>query len=167
MGNFDETNQESIAQFVISQLQHHILFALGTINSEGHPWVVCLNLYFDPQGKIYWKSQRSTEHSKNIQRNPHVSVCVFSRTEERGDFGFYSYALAHEVDEEAELQKYFDLRYTKKGEEAPDSSAFLGESANRVYCAELTEAWVNDERHIKQLVDLDTLRKATSHHETA
>ena len=164
MGNFDETNQESIAHFVISHMQQHSLLALGTVNSEGYPWLVCLNLYFDPHGTIYWKSQKSAEHSKNIERNPHVSICVFSRAKETGDFGFYSYALAHEMKED-ELHNYMDLRYTKNGEEAPDSSIFLGESTNRVYCAQLTEAWVNDERHIKQRVDLDTLRKAASHHE--
>lgn len=158
MNNFDESNQESIADFILEHLPRHPLLALGTVNSYGSPWVVCVNMYVDEEMNIYWKSQKGTEHSKNIARNPEVGLCVFSHTEEIGDFGLYASGEAHEVIDEQVLEKYVTLRYKEKGLDTPPISKFQSESVDRVYRATIKEAWVNDSRHTKQHIDIEVLR---------
>ncbi len=159
MANFDENNQQSICSFVLDNLRSHNLMALGTQDENGNPWVVCVNLTVDNNGNIIWKSLKNTEHSKHIQKNPHVSICVFSKEDEAGDFGFYSYAEAHEVTDEAELQTCIDARYTQKGLKAPSTSEFLEDAPASLYIAHIEKAWVNDDRHVKTPIDMEVYRE--------
>ena len=156
--NFDEKNQEEIAKFVLDNLPRHKQFALGTIDENGSPWVVCLNLAYDDKLNIIWKSKKDTEHSKHIATNKNVSICVYSNDEKVGDFGFYTKVVAHEVSDEKELEKCLDFRYKRKNKEIPPLSELLGDSDARIYIAEIREAWVSDNRHLKTKVDMKVLR---------
>lgn len=160
--NFNENNQTEIAEFILRHLERHPQFALGTVDQSGKPWVVCLNLAYNNKINIIWKSSKETEHSKHIRSNPNVSICIFSETKEIGDFGFYTKAIAHEVTDENELKHCLNVRYKEKGKEVPAISKFLGNSPDRIYSAEIQEAWVTDNRHIKTGVDLETLRSVSS-----
>jgi uncharacterized protein YhbP (UPF0306 family) len=152
-------NQEEIKKFITDNIGRHKQFALATVDEQGKPWAVCLNLAYDEKFNIIWKSLKTTEHSKHVSANPDVAICIFSETEGVGDFGLYLKAKAREVTDDEELRRLIDVRFTQKGKPAPDVSEFLGDSPARLYYAEVTEAWVNDDRHLKQVVDLEALRK--------
>ena len=158
MTNFDEKDPKSVADFALKNLKRHDLFTLATIDEEGKPWVVCLNLCIDEIGNVIWKSRTSTNHSTHVGKNPSVAICVFSKSKEYGDFGFYAKATAHEVNNRDELSKHLKVRYEQRGEKVPSVNEFLGDAAVKVYYAEITEAWINDDRHIKTQIDLRELR---------
>lgn len=122
-------------QFVKDNIRQHKQFALATVDEKGSPWVVCLNLAYDEKFNVIWKSSKETEHSKHIAKNPNVSICVFSETEGVGDFGFYAKAVAYEVTNEAELNKFIDIRFTKAGKPAPNILELSGDSPMRLYYA--------------------------------
>jgi general stress protein 26 len=145
-------------KFVAENLARHKLFTLGTSDSEGNPWVVCLNLSYDNNLNIIWKSDKNTVHSKNLTKNPNVSVCIFSDEPGIGDFGFYSKAVAHEVVDEKELADCLDARFRQKGKDVPPTTEFLGDSDYRIYVAEIKEAWVTDQSHTKNKLDLAILK---------
>ena len=159
MSNFDQSNQVSVSKFILDNLGRHSLMAIATVDNQNLPWVVCVNLSYDNNLNIYWKSATAANHSKNISYNQNVSICIFSHSSEVGDFGFYCKSYAHEVLSEDELKLAIDVKYTKKGLPTPPASDFLDSSNRRMYCAVITEAWINDDRHMKTLVDLDELRK--------
>lgn len=156
MANFSKNSQKNIARFVLRNLPRHKLFVLGTIDPLGRPWVVCLNLSYDKDINIIWKSLKNTEHSKHIRKNPNVSICIFSHDEKIGDFGFYTKAIAKEVTDKKELKHYLKVRYA--GKEVPDTKEYLGKSPVRIYVAKVKQAWINDDRHIKAIVDMKVLR---------
>lgn len=157
--NYDADDQHSIAAFILDNMPAHKQFALGTIDDQGRPWVVCLNLTLDSELRFIWKSAIGTEHSKHLSAKPDVSICVFSEDNERGDFGFYARGRAHEITDAQELAHAIDVRFTQKGKPAPTTEELTGDSPARLYIAELDEAWVNDDRHVKTHVDLSVLRK--------
>ena len=153
---FDEHNQKEIAAFIIENLSCHTQFSLGTVSQENKPWVVCLNLSYDDRINIIWKSEKISSHSVHIQKNQHVSICIYSSN--NGDFGFYANAKAHEVLNENELKHCLEFRFTRKGKEVPRIETFLHDSNYRIYSAELSEVWISDDRHLKTSVDLEILR---------
>lgn len=162
MNNFDPTNQSSVADFIVKNLARHELMALATTNTDGSPWVVCVNLSYDKELNLYWKSAVASEHSKHLVKNPSASICIFSHDQVIGDFGFYCNAIVHVVSDEAELQHAIDVKYKQKNLPIPPIADFLGDSTRRMYCAVITEAWINDDRHIKASVDLKVLKEHTS-----
>lgn len=159
MSHFDHTKQSAIANFVLENLPLHKQFALGTIDENKHPWVVCLNVAIDNEINIIWKSKIDTEHSKHIPRAPNVAICIFSESEKVGDFGFYAKALAHEVLDINELQRCLEVRYASKGKVIPPVTDFMPGAMYRMYSAKISEAWVNDDRHLKIKIDLQVLRE--------
>ncbi|HSI21261.1 MAG TPA: pyridoxamine 5'-phosphate oxidase family protein [Verrucomicrobiae bacterium] len=158
MAAFQGNNPESVINFIRTNLPRHKQFALSTVDGSGNPWTVCLNLSFDDELNIIWKSRKDTEHSQHILLHPQVAVCVFSEEEGVGDFGFYAKALAHEVTDLVEIEKCIAIRYLQKGKPAPAMTDFLGDSPDRLYMACLTEAWVNDDSHVKTPVALPILQ---------
>jgi uncharacterized pyridoxamine 5'-phosphate oxidase family protein len=154
----DDSDPKIVATFILTQLAKQKHFTLGTVDAQGNPWIVCLNLAFDNDVNIIWKSNANTEHSKHILTHPEVAICVFSHDEEMGDFGLYIKAIADEVTDMDELTKCLQHRYTKVGKPAPDIKDFAAPALDRIYLARITHAWVNDSRHIKIPVDLETMR---------
>lgn len=160
MPDFDANDPQAIAEFIRANISRHKHLVLATIDDEGKPWTVCVNLSYDERFNIVWKSAKAAEHSRHIEKRPDVAICIFSEDESVGDFGLYLKALAHEVTDPEELDRLIGVRFSSKGKPAPDPSELSGDSPVRLYCAEATEAWVNDNRHLKMLVDLDVLRSA-------
>ncbi|HTE21429.1 MAG TPA: pyridoxamine 5'-phosphate oxidase family protein [Candidatus Limnocylindria bacterium] len=155
-------NQQEISQFIIDNLGRHKLFTLGTIDGQGNPWVVCLALAYDNQLNIIWQSLKNTEHSKHVRTHPDVAICICSDTPEVGDFGLYLKARAREVSDATELKRLLYVRFAAKASGTPDVSNYRGDAAARLYCAEVTKAWINDESHTKRAVDLNLLRQKMS-----
>ncbi len=160
MTGFNKNSQSEVAKFVLENLPRHKEFVLATIGQDDLPWVVCLNLTIDNGVNIIWQSKKDTEHSKHIALNPHVSLCIFSNTELASDFGFYAKGVAHEVKDAIELGHCLDYRFTRKEKLVPAPDDFSGDAEYRMYVAELHEAWVTDEEHLKTPIDLDVLKSA-------
>lgn len=158
MGNYNPNDQQSVAEFILANLQAHKQFALGTTDETGRAWVVCLNLTLDKHLNFIWQSMRDAEHSKHVRRQPSVAICVFSETAERGDFGFYGRATARELTDPDELAAAIEARYNAKGLAAPPRTDFNLAAPARLYRAELQEAWITDDQHLKTAVDLTILR---------
>lgn len=163
MDSIDLSNAETVANFVLANLPRHKLFVLSTVDTEGYPWAVCLNVGFDNEMNIIWRSRKDTEHSKHLLQQPNVSVCIFSKDETLGDFGFYAKGLAEEIVNEAELEHLLALRFSKKGEAVPEAKDYLGDSSYRLYRAKLSEAWLNERSHSKTPIDLGLLRDRAKH----
>ncbi len=150
---------EDIADYVLEHLHRHHLVALATTDENGQPRAVCVNLSVDDQANIVWKSAVDTVHSMHIKERPSIGICVFSRTTEEGEFGFYAKARAREVTDSAELTRCLNARFAQRGKPVPPHSEFQSDAPYRIYIAELTEAWINNEEHAKVVVDLDVLKE--------
>ncbi len=155
--NFDENDQQSIAQFVWRELARHKQLSLATVDEQGNPWNVCVNLSYEDDLNIFWKSLTATEHSKHIAVNPNVAICIFSENAEVGDYGLYLSCKAREAVTDEEISYVIKHRY--EGKKTPPIDDFKGASPARLYIAEAVEVWVNDDRHTKTKVDLTVLRK--------
>lgn len=151
-------NQTEIKEFINKNLGRHKEFTLATVDEQGEPWVVALNLCFDDQFDIIWHSERGTEHSKHLVERPVVAICIFSDFEDIGDFGLYAKAQAYEVTDREELAEKLKLRFEGKGKPVPSPIEYSGDSPHRLYCARITDAWINNQSHLKQKVDLELLR---------
>lgn len=163
MKQYDESNKEQVAEFVLEQIRHHILFTLATVDNDNRPWVVCLGLTVDDNVDIIWKSSAIAEHSKHIRGNPYVSLCIFSHSKDEGDFGFYAKAAAREITDPTEIIKYAHYRYARQGKPVPTADELLTDVGDRLYVARIQEAWVNDSRHVKTPVDVELMRNISSH----
>lgn len=160
MSNYDPRDQATVAAFILQNLPAHKQFALATADDEGTPWVVGINLTYDKDLRIIWLSRRDALHSQHLTKRPAVSICIFSENDVRGDFGFCATATAHEVNDEAELKDLINVRFTQKGKPAPALDELRGDAPLRLYVADLHQAWITDDRHLKSPVDLDVLRAA-------
>lgn len=69
-------------------LAENILGTLATVNDDGSAWATPLHIFSDDKA-IYWFSLADKQHSRNIARDPRVSVSVFSPDESRGPKGVY------------------------------------------------------------------------------
>lgn len=65
-----------------------VLGALATRNEDGSPWVSPLHVVTDGD-YVYWFSKSLTQHSQNIDRDPRVSLTLFSPDESGGPKGVY------------------------------------------------------------------------------
>lgn len=54
--------------------------SIATLNDDGSPWSTPLHFAFDNQ-YVYWLSPLDTQHSRNIARDPRVSIVVWSSDE--------------------------------------------------------------------------------------
>lgn len=161
MQNYTPGNQTEVAQFVARRLPHHSHFVLGTTDDTGEPWVVYLGLAFDDELNVIWLSKKNTEHSRHLREHSIVSIGIFSKTKDSGDFGLYCKATAQEVNDEEELKKLLPFYFAPRGKSVPGVTSFLGNGDTRAYKATITEAWVNDDSHVKTAVDLNELRART------
>lgn len=139
-------------EFILRNLSRIKRFTLGTIDDDGRPWVVELKLAFDENLHIIWHSKKGTEHSKHIAARPDVAICMADDFDDIGDFGLYARARAYEITDEAELAEKLAIRSHHINRPLPLPAAYLGGSPDRLYCAVINEAWVNDQSKIKRRV---------------
>lgn len=155
-------DDRQIAEFVMENVPRHKHFTLATADHEGKPWAVYLQLNYDEQFNIFWVSRRHTDHSTHIESNPFVALCIASESDRVGDFGLYIRAEAKAVEDETEIERLLNIRSKRNGRLYENVQEYIGDSPARLYIAEPKEAWVNDDSHVKKMVDLDRLRQAVS-----
>jgi len=74
----DVTRTQRIAAFLKSQST----LALATTAGDGAPQVAPLFYLADDHLRLYWLSSASSQHSRNLKRNPEAAVSVYSPTEQ-------------------------------------------------------------------------------------
>ena len=87
-------------------LSENIIGVLATVNQDGSPWANPVHTFFDDEA-IYWFSYADKQHSLNIDRDPRISLTVFSPDLSRGPKGVYINGQVQklDVDETTAAQK--------------------------------------------------------------
>lgn len=120
------------------QLAHNFLhrqtyLVLAVTLDDNTPWAVPLKLQRYEKVEFEWISKPSTIHSKVIKKRSKVAICLFHPSNsEFKEIGFYAKATARKVSDK--------------------------EDGYSVYRAIITEAWYNNEEHIKRKLDLKQLK---------
>jgi len=69
-------------------LQENILGTVATLNEDGSPWSSPVHVFSDEEA-VYWFSQDNAQHSINVEKDPRVSLTLFSPDTSRGPKGIY------------------------------------------------------------------------------
>ena len=81
-------------------LAENILGTIATVNDDGSPWSSSVHIFSDDKA-VYWFSYEDKIHSINIERDPRVSLTLFSPDESRGPKGIYINGTATKLDDKA------------------------------------------------------------------
>lgn len=100
--------------------------SLGTVNDDGSPWSTPLHFAFGDD-KIVWLSAEHTQHSVNIERDPRVSIVVWSNTEVENVKGVYVQTTARKVTgvEEVAARQLYAARFGKVPEKFAAASTYI------------------------------------------
>ena len=79
-------------------LSENIIGTLATVNADGSPWASPVHTFFDNEA-MYWFSYTEKQHSQNIERDPRVSLVIFSPDLMKGPKGVYINGTAEKLDE--------------------------------------------------------------------
>ncbi len=126
-----------------AKILKRIIYAnLGTVDADGKPSVSPVRFHYAQDLTIYWASDKASEHSKNVRRNPDLFLVIYDSTvPEREGEGVYIQAKAYEIDR---LEDIVAHRALRKGSGTHDPSQFLGNAVRRVYMAVPEKVWMND-----------------------
>lgn len=75
----------------------NLVGAIATVNEDGSPWVSPLHIVTDERA-VYWFSTEDKQHSLNVERDPRVSLTLFSSDLSRGPKGVYINGNADKLD---------------------------------------------------------------------
>lgn len=81
-------------------LAENILGTIATVNEDGSPWSSPVHIFSDGDA-VYWFSYEDKVHSINIERDPRVSLTLFSPDESRGPKGIYLNGVVTKLDDDA------------------------------------------------------------------
>lgn len=81
-------------------LNENIIGSIATINKDGSPWATPVHVFSDDEA-VYWFSNEDKIHSLNIERDPRVSLTVFSLDLSLGPKGVYINGTATRLDDES------------------------------------------------------------------
>lgn len=81
-------------------LSENILGTVATINEDGSPWSTPVHVFSDDEA-VYWFSCGDKQHSLNIERDPRVSLTLFSPDLSRGSKGIYINGIVAKLDDES------------------------------------------------------------------
>ena len=80
-------------------LSENILGTIATTNEDGSPWGTPIHVFSDDEA-VYWFSFEDKLHSQNIERDPRVSLTLFSPDVSQGPKGIYVNGHAVKLDDE-------------------------------------------------------------------
>lgn len=69
-------------------LNENLVGAVATLNEDGSPWISPVHIFSDERN-VYWFSDEDRQHSVNVDRDPRVSLTLFSPDASRGPKGVY------------------------------------------------------------------------------
>ncbi|MBI2097509.1 MAG: pyridoxamine 5'-phosphate oxidase family protein [Candidatus Vogelbacteria bacterium] len=108
-----KTKKFNWKKYIIACLNSTQFFALATVNKD-KVWVCPVYFAFDKKLQLFFISQPSSRHMRNIMRNPSVAVAIYSTAQEpRKDvFGVKFEGMARVVSGASAI-KYAHLIYFK------------------------------------------------------
>lgn len=95
-------------------LNDNLIGAVATINEDGSPWISPLHIFSDEEA-VYWFSGEDRQHSQNVERDPRVSLTLYSADLSRGPRGVYINGKATKLDVDAttESKKLIEAKIGK------------------------------------------------------
>ncbi len=92
-------------------LNENILGTVATLNEDGSPWSSPVHVFSD-ENAVYWFSHDTAQHSVNVEKDPRVSLTLFSPDISRGPKGVYinGQVTKLDVDETTEAKKLMVAR---------------------------------------------------------
>lgn len=60
-------------------LGDNLIGTVATLNEDGSPWATPVHIFADDEA-LYWFSKDQHQHSRNIERDPRVSVALWSQS---------------------------------------------------------------------------------------
>lgn len=125
---------------------------IGSINDDGTPWTSPVYFTADGLRDFYWTSSQTSQHSRNVEARPAVSLVVFDSTVPAyHGRALYGSAIAEIVDGD---ELAHGLQVYPGPEERGGSQLTLddvtGESPYRLYRARATDVWVLCPREPRQ-----------------
>lgn len=157
MKTFDRNSEQSKIDFLLKNIINYNDMNLSVVDSNWNPRSVCVNFDLDENFNIFWKSNKSSLHSKNLIGNKNASILIY-RAYDEYDFAMYSTGRVRVVDESIELNNLLKIKYDNKWRMGKSSDQFLWESSNRIYLYEVEQLYIADKSHEKEEVDLKLLR---------
>src|SRR5690606_17517281 len=91
--------------------------SIATINDDGSPWSTPLHMVKDGE-YIYWFSNEDKIHSRNIARDPRVSLSLFSANPSCGLKGVYVNGRAEMVEQDRR-DEIWSMFSSKLGDKVP------------------------------------------------
>jgi nitroimidazol reductase NimA-like FMN-containing flavoprotein (pyridoxamine 5'-phosphate oxidase superfamily) len=86
-------------------LADNLIGTVATLNEDGSPWATPVHVFSDDTA-VYWFSKETHQHSVNVQRDPRVSVALWSNTQRTK--GAYISGTATKLDAE-KTQRALDI----------------------------------------------------------
>jgi nitroimidazol reductase NimA-like FMN-containing flavoprotein (pyridoxamine 5'-phosphate oxidase superfamily) len=133
--------QEILDRRAATVIEANKYMALGTVGSDGLPWVT--PVYFTPDGHdtFYWASSPNSLHSRSIAERPDVSIAIFDSTVPIGGASavYFRAQAALVPDDELEASAtLFSSRYAELRAYTADQLR----DELRLYRARATEHWI-------------------------
>ncbi len=148
------TGDRRIAAEVV--LANHYV-VLATADADGMPWATPVYFAADQLRTFYWVSRPDSEHSRNIEQRPEVSLVVFDSTQPLGTgVGVYARVLAARVpDPEVPTAIATYSRWSEEDGAGPWEAARLDAAGLALYRATVTELSVLPGRGLDERVALE------------
>ncbi len=95
-------------------LNENVIGSLATLNHDGSPWVTPVHVFSDNEA-VYWFSLEDKQHSQNVDRDPRVSLTLFSPDMSHGPKAVYISGTVEllGVDDTTEAKKLIEAKIGK------------------------------------------------------
>lgn len=133
--------QEIFDQRAAAVIEANKYMTLGTVDSDGLPWVT--PVYFTPDGHdtFYWASSPEALHSKNLETTPTVSIAIFDSSVPIGGASAVYFRAHAELVPDSELDACAAL-YSSRYPELRKYGDLRAVADIRLYRARATEHWL-------------------------
>lgn len=84
-------------------LAENLIGSVATVNTDGSAWITPLHIFSD-ENAVYWFSANDKQHSLNIEKDPRVSLALFSPDVSQGPKGVYVNGVVERLDETTTTQ---------------------------------------------------------------
>ena len=136
----------------------NLYMVLGTVDSDGRPWVSPVYYAHSGYGEFLWVSKPGAAHSQNLEARADVSIVIFDSGVAIGTgVGVYMTATAHEVGEEGRSEglAVFTRRCLSHGDDHEWTAEDVVAPARlRLYRAIAVDQYVLDENDYRVPVTL-------------
>ncbi len=99
------------ARRLLTETQNMVL---ASASSDGEPWVSPLFFVADGPQRLYWTSEPSARHSRNLHANPRAAIVIYDDLPGRPADGLYLTAVTRELGDPDEIVRALAVMATKR-----------------------------------------------------